>query len=259
MTDRGEQRPLEARSAAAADGPPAGEGLACPEAARPEIEGAGSPESPLGPADDATEMFIERGLKGARELRAHLGADEDMYRRTAGQAVADVRGFYTGLGQDPVTATDLQVSSDQLPGRVFGGAVGVHLYPLRKGSFAFGIGGEGVLAGGHAQRAETTTTPAGPIVQQQLRGFSVQISLNFRHRDGWSYLSAGTGQMIFATYLGDTRPADDPPHSSTINLGGGARWFFKSHWMPSALASRISSSVSIATMMSRSGLKPSCL
>lgn len=143
--------------------------------------------------------------------------------------VADVRGFYTGLGQDPVTATDLQVSSDQLPGRVFGGAVGVHLYPLRKGSFAFGIGGEGVLAGGHAQRAETTTTPAGPIVQQQLRGFSVQISLNFGHRDGWSYLSAGTGPMIFATYLGDTRPADDPPHSSTINLGGGARWFFKSH------------------------------
>jgi hypothetical protein len=128
-----------------------------------------------------------------------------------------------------VTASDLQVSSDQLPGRVFGGAVGVHLYPLRKGSFAFGIGGEGVLAGGHAQRAETTTTPAGPIVQQQLRGFSVQISLNFGHRDGWSYLSAGTGPMTFASYLGDTRPADDPPRSSTLNLGGGARWFFKSH------------------------------
>src|SRR5581483_7838274 len=38
-------------------------------------------------------MFIERGLKGARELGAHLGVDEDMYRRTAGQAVADARGF----------------------------------------------------------------------------------------------------------------------------------------------------------------------
>jgi hypothetical protein len=144
-------------------------------------------------------------------------------------AVVDVRGFYTGLGQDVVTASDLQVSSDQLPGRVFGGAVGVHVYPLRKGSFALGVGGEGVLAGGRAQRAETATAPAGPIVQQQLRGFSFQLSLNFGHRDGWSYLSAGTGPMKFASYLGETRPTDDPPRSSTINLGGGARWFFKSH------------------------------
>jgi hypothetical protein len=144
-------------------------------------------------------------------------------------AVVDVRGFYTGLGQDVVTASDLQVSSDQLPGRVFGGAVGVHVYPLRKGSFAFGIGGEGVMAGGRAQRAETATAPAGPIVQQRLKGFSLQISLNFGHRDGWSYLSAGTGPMTFATWLGETRPADDPPRSSTINMGGGARWFFKSH------------------------------
>lgn len=105
MTDRGEQRPPEARSAAAAAGPPAAEGLTFSEAARPEIGSAGSPETPVGPADDATEVFIERGLKGARELRAHLGVGEDMYRRTAGQAVADARGFVLYGALDEVEKT----------------------------------------------------------------------------------------------------------------------------------------------------------
>jgi hypothetical protein len=144
--------------------------------------------------------------------------------------VFDIRGFYSGLGQDPTTASGLSLSPEQLPSRGLGGVAGLHVYPVRTRTFAIGFGGEGLLARGRTQQRDPATgVSIGLPVTQQLRGLSGAMSLNFGSANGWSYLTAGMGPMSFATYSGDTTPADSPPAKMTLNMGGGARWFIVSH------------------------------
>jgi len=151
-------------------------------------------------------------------------------------AVVDVRGFYGGLGQDPATAAGLvvlnpaqPVEATDLPKRGPGGVIGLHLYVLRKKNIALGIGGEGVLTQGRATEKDSTGQPTGLVVTQRLQGTSGMVSLNFGHRDGWSYVSAGMGPLAFYSYTGSLRPTEQPPFQMTINLGAGARWFATSH------------------------------
>jgi hypothetical protein len=149
----------------------------------------------------------------------------------------DLRGFYSGLGRDATTAAALNVAPTDLPNRALGGVAGIHLYLLRSRKITIGIGGEGVLARGRSQQVIEDPTPPAPgqlpvppiLVQQHLRGISGQVSLNFGDRDGWSYLSAGMGPLAFYSYTGEARPFDAPPVETTINLGGGGRWFMKPH------------------------------
>jgi len=142
--------------------------------------------------------------------------------------VFDLRGFYSGLGQDPITAGGIGLPPASLPKRGLGGVAGLHVYPLRK-KVSLGLGGEAVLARGTAQEKDEMGQPLNPPVHQQLMGLSGGVSLNFGHRDGWSYLTAGIGPMSFGTYVGDEAPDERPPVQMTINLGGGARWFIGRH------------------------------
>lgn len=142
--------------------------------------------------------------------------------------VIDVRGVFARIGQDPVTASDLQITPNQLPARALGGVLGVHVYPLRRGSFAFGIGGEAVLARGRATIVNADGT-SGPRIERRLQGMSGQISFNFGHRMGWSYLSAGIGPLRFESFTGDLPSAEAPPFETTENFGAGARWFNFTH------------------------------
>lgn len=142
--------------------------------------------------------------------------------------VIDLRGFYGGVGRDPVTAAGLGIGLTELPGRGPGGVLGVHVYPLRGRNLAIGVGGEAVLARTHAQETDDEGEATGPAVRQRFQGISGSISLNFGHRDGWSYVSAGMGPLGLGTYTGDSSPGR-PPMKSTINLGAGARWFATSH------------------------------
>src|SRR5262245_10915309 len=66
-------------------------------------------------------------------------------------AALDLRGFYSGLGQDPVTAKALLLPADNLPKRGLGATAGLQLYPLRWQNVALGIGAEAMLAHGQAQ------------------------------------------------------------------------------------------------------------
>jgi hypothetical protein len=142
--------------------------------------------------------------------------------------IVDLRGFYGGLGQDPATAAGLEVAPTSLPKRGPGGVVGVHFYPIRGESIALGVGGEGILSRTRAQETDDQGAPTGPMIRQLFQGVSGSVSLNFGHRDGWSYVSAGMGPLAFATYAGDTLPGKAPLRS-TLNLGAGARWFAWSH------------------------------
>jgi hypothetical protein len=143
--------------------------------------------------------------------------------------VADARGFYSGLGRDPVTAGDLLVAPEEMPNRGFGGVTGVHIYPLRGRSVAFGVGGELIFARGRAVTESEVEDFPPTIVNQRLFGLSGQLSLNFGYRNGWSYITGGTGPLSFGSYVDDTPPLERPPTQMTLNYGGGARWFAWRH------------------------------
>jgi hypothetical protein len=161
-------------------------------------------------------------------------AAEAQVRQPIGRYVIDFRGFYTGLGQDPRTAGELGLTRTDLPARGLGAVGGIHLYLLRRPEFAFGIGGEFLAARGRkVPVAGPTSTPpvlpAAPVVEQRLVSLSPQLSINFGRRDGWSYLTAGMGPLSLETFTGVTRPSEPAEKKNTLNLGGGARWFFSSH------------------------------
>jgi hypothetical protein len=143
--------------------------------------------------------------------------------------VVDVRGFYTGLGQDPLTAEGLVVLPSALPKRGLGGVVGLHFYPWRGRNVSLGIGGEGVLVRARAQEEGEAGLPRPDPIHQKMQGLAGVVSLNFGQRDGWSYISAGMGPLSLATYQGDAAPAESAPVQMTINLGAGARWFAWRH------------------------------
>jgi len=139
----------------------------------------------------------------------------------------DLRGAFVQLKQDGVTVDSLGIALEDLPTRGFGLVAGIHAYPLRGKNVAFGLGGELFLARGAKQNLGEDDLPIGPEVRRQVQSVSGQLSLNFGHREGWSYLTAGIGPLSFDTYLAGTLP--DGPRIMTQNFGFGARWFTRPH------------------------------
>jgi hypothetical protein len=136
--------------------------------------------------------------------------------------VVDVRGAMPFLGQSPTTAANLGLSPTDLPSRGLGLVAGVQVYPIRRQGWAFGFGGEMLYSRAtHETRIDPETV--GPITRSRLESLSVQLSLNFGHRDGWSYLSGGAGPLVFDTYHDGLTP--DGVRAMTLNYGGGVRWF----------------------------------
>jgi hypothetical protein len=116
----------------------------------------------------------------------------------------------------------------ELPGRGLGMQLGAHLYPFRWRGVTFGIGGELT-----ASRARKTPPPGVQNVRPSKERYSSiapQLSFNFGHGNGWSYLSGGIGQSTWAIVPeGQENYPPDSEKLKTINYGGGARWFIKSH------------------------------
>jgi hypothetical protein len=147
--------------------------------------------------------------------------------------VIDVRGGIATLKQSTTTAaslsalTSLEIAAEDLPAHGRGLSGGVQFYPVRLQGFAIGIGGELLLVRASQQQKDAAGMPTGLEVERRLQSVSGQLTLNFGHRDGWSYLTAGMGQVAFDTYLKDDVP--DSLRPMTINFGGGARWFNLDH------------------------------
>ncbi len=138
-------------------------------------------------------------------------------------AVVDARGVFARLGQDATTATGLSTTALNLPATGLGAVGGAHVYLWRGQSMAFGVGGEAIIARARRELTDSTGKPTGTVINRRLRGVSGQLSLNFGHRDGWSYLTAGIGPTSFESYLGGASP--DGLREASLNFGGGARWF----------------------------------
>ena len=145
-----------------------------------------------------------------------------------GPFVADIRGVFARHKAEPSVANDLGVAAANLPSRSIGLAGAAHFYPLRAGTVTFGLGGNFVMARGSRTLdiiAADGTTDKGPTARRHFTTFSPEFSLNFGHRNGWSYISGGIlGRSKLYVDLA-TNPASGAPFRSTLNYGGGARWF----------------------------------
>ena len=159
-------------------------------------------------------------------------------REPIGRFVVDLRGTSAGLPGDPGW-TPVLPADTETPSRAFGLDLGAHVYLLRFKSAALGVGATWDIARGTASPPEIpegTTTPVaqGPSVTTRVTSFAPQVSLNFGHSLGWSYVSAGLGRTRVESSAEATSgtiqyvPVDSG-WTKTINFGGGARWFVNDH------------------------------
>ena len=149
-----------------------------------------------------------------------------------GPFVVDLRGLYGRHKSEPSVATDLGVESSNLPTRSLGFVGGAHFYPLRSQKISLGLGGNVVFARGSRtldiENADGTTSQS-PTVRRHFTAITPEVSLNFGHSNGWSYVSGGFfGQSKLYVDREDA-PATDTPYRKTLHYGGGARWFTSDH------------------------------
>ena len=151
-----------------------------------------------------------------------------------GPFVLDLRMASSGVpaesGWTPLVPVDTVV-----PSRGLGFDVGAHVHVLRRRALAIGIGATWLVARGSTSPPDPAegapaTTPTVPRVTTRVTSLAPQVSLNFGHSLGWSYLSAGLGRARVeseATLVGGstTFTPRDSDWVKTINFGGGARWF----------------------------------
>jgi hypothetical protein len=175
--------------------------------------------------------------------------DPDQDREPIGRFAADARGIFVNYPSDEALAAFLDVTPENLAGRGLGASFGAHVYPIRLGRrIALGLGAEVFFSRGSETLEpgdDDAVAPESVTVDARLSGFSPQVSLNFGGREGWSYLSGGIGWTKFTTEVKSTggtpaaptvpvtptAPAGDGEsgRTSTLNYGGGARWYMKQH------------------------------
>jgi hypothetical protein len=131
--------------------------------------------------------------------------------------------------QSPRLAESRGLALAELPGAGLGVQAGVHLYPFRLKAITFGIGGE--FATSRARKSPLQGAAGLRATEERFRSIAPQLSFNFGTGHGWSYLSGGLGRSTWALMV-QGAAAEYPPDKAalkTINYGGGARWFIKSH------------------------------
>ena len=154
-----------------------------------------------------------------------------------GPFVADVRFSSSGLPNEEGW-TPTVPNGTVVPSRGFGWEVGAHVNVLRFRAMALGVGATYLVARATSTPEEpvsTTPTPAPvtiPTVTTRVTSFAPQVSLNFGHALGWSYVSAGLGRSRTESDASLTGVVFTPRNSDwvkTLNYGGGARWFLNDH------------------------------
>jgi hypothetical protein len=145
-----------------------------------------------------------------------------------GPIALDLHGTVPRFPEDAALASSRGISLGELPGAGFGVQVAAHLYFFRWRAVTFGIGGEAVAA--RAKHIPPSGATGVRPVTERFRTLGSQLSLNFGSGNGWSYLSGGIGSSNWSIIPGDrTALLADEEALKTINYGGGARWFFRSH------------------------------
>jgi hypothetical protein len=177
-------------------------------------------------------------LQIAMLIAAATPAFAQRVRDPIGWFVVDVRGTTAGLpgdpGWTPAVPTDTEV-----PSRGIGVDLGAHVYVLRFRRVAIGVGGTWDTARSRTSPPELAegapaTTVRPPSVTTRVTSLTPQVSLNFGHALGWSYLSAGLGRTRVESSAEATSGTAqyvpvDSGWTKALNYGGGARWFINDH------------------------------
>ena len=145
-----------------------------------------------------------------------------------GPFVVDVRGLMSGLPTATGWTPVLPAGTD-VPSRGFGLEGGGHFYFAKWGPAMLGAGASFSTARGTA----TAVTVGTPDVKTSATTLAPQLSFNFGHRLGWSYLSAGYGGAKLtsesSTIAATPTAMAESGWMGAINIGGGARWFITEH------------------------------
>ena len=145
------------------------------------------------------------------------------------RVVVDLHGAVAGFPNTELLALSRGLVLAELPGRAFGGDLGVHVYPFRFRAITFGFGGR--LASLRA-RQSAGTQAAGSVrgVTERFTYLGPQLSFNFGTGAGWSYLSGGIAGSTWSVVPDGRAPLPpDEERLKTIDYGGGARWFARPH------------------------------
>lgn len=161
-------------------------------------------------------------------LAASLPAHAQPPEEPIGRYVFDVRGALVPFARNEALAAQRGLPHLDTPGRGFGYDVGAHVYVLRLWRVTIGLGGSYHASLADQSPGERSADPMGPTLRKRFSAASSQLSFNFGHRNGWSYLSGGLGSSRLSLF---PRDADEPPQRSadTLNYGGGMRWFLNAH------------------------------
>ncbi len=145
-----------------------------------------------------------------------------------GPFVFDVRGSFPKFVTDPQLADSRGLSPNELPGRGLGLDLGAHVYLFTWRAITFGLGGQLTLARSHESPPEVSGVTLGRPVTERFTSIVPQLSFNFGTGNGWSYISGGMGPARWLLVPDGEQPtAADEERLTTINYGGGARWFTK--------------------------------
>jgi hypothetical protein len=146
-----------------------------------------------------------------------------------GPFVVDLHGTVPRFpDDDPGLAASRGLSVIELPGTGLGVQAAANLYFFRWRAVTFGVGGEIMLA--RASQKPAAAAKGLQAVTEQFRSLGSQLSLNFGTGKGWSYLSGGIGRSNWSIVPDNlSHLFVDDEVLKTINYGGGARWFIRSH------------------------------
>lgn len=163
-------------------------------------------------------------------LVARPGAAQDPPPRI-GPFVVDVHGTMPRFPADDQQLADSRgLELSELPGAGLGLRASAHVYPLRWKAVTFGLGADLTLGRAHHASTERAGNVFGRATTERFTHIAPQISFNFGDGDGWSYLSGGIGTSTWSVAAdGAAAQAPDAEQLTTINYGGGARWFMKRH------------------------------
>lgn len=170
--------------------------------------------------------FLARGFGAAVLVAAAARAATAQPVPPVGGFIVDVRGSVPFYPTEADVAEPRGLSTAELPPWGLGLEVGAHVYPLRWKGLVLGLGASGLWTRRTRtpEAPEGSTADPGPAVTSRLTALSPQVSFNFGHRMGWSYISGGIGRATLRVSR-DDRPEEAGEAVKTINYGGGARWF----------------------------------
>lgn len=146
-----------------------------------------------------------------------------------GPFAVDVRGVMAPFGPTAEQAAVFGYAKNDLPSLGLGLDIGAHYYPFRIGPMTLGIGGNVLFSGGSSNPVDELGEPTGNTADTRLQALAAQVSLNFGGEGGWSYVSGGIGVTTFTISNEAIPEPASPEKRTTINFGGGARWFLRSH------------------------------